>query len=323
LTQTIFNLEAYAMEILNSQFIEAVRSFNRFYTRKIGLLQEGLLRSPFSLTEARIIYEVAQQEKTTATQLGQALGLDAGYLSRILAGFRKRGLINKEVSGSDARQYLISLSNEGQAAFAGLDADSRNEVEAMLSHLTREEQLRLVGAMQVIQTILGARAEHRVPFILRPHQPGDMGWVVQRQGIVYNREYNWDEHFEALVAQIVAKFIENFDPKCERCWIAEKESENVGCVFLIQKSKTIAQLRLLFVEPKARGMGIGKRLVNECTRFACQVGYQRIVLWTNSVLDTARHIYEQEGYKLVEEEPHHSFGSDLVGQNWELALNKT
>jgi DNA-binding MarR family transcriptional regulator/GNAT superfamily N-acetyltransferase len=301
-----------------NQRIEAVRRFSRFYTRKIGVLQEGLLNTPFSLTEARVLYELAHHEQTTATHLSKELGLDAAYLSRILRGLRKRGLLDRVASKSDGRRYMLSLTEGGQEAFDTLNAASRSEVEGMLSELSEEEQHRVVGAMQTVEALLGAQPEHKVPYILRPHQPGDMGWVVQRHGVLYNQEYGWDEEFEALVAEIVAKFIRDYDSKRERCWIAEKNGENVGSVFLVKKSEAAAQLRLLLVEPRARGLGIGKRLVHECTRFARQRGYGKIVLWTNSVLDAARHIYELEGYRLVEEESHHSFGHDLVGQNWEL-----
>lgn len=304
------------------QRIETVRRFNRFYTRQIGLLQEGLLQSPFSLTEARVIYELAHHEQTTATHIGQELGLNAGYLSRILRGFERRGLIEKMPSETDRRQFLLSLTDQGRRAFAELNAASRNEIEAVLDALSEEQQQRLIQAMHTTERLLGAQPEHRVPYILRPHQSGDMGWVVQRHGVLYNREYGWDERFEALVADIVAQFIQNFDPKQERCWIAEKDGENVGSVFLVRHPERggVAKLRLLLVEPKARGLGIGKRLVQECTRFARQVGYQKIALWTNSVLHAARTIYGQEGYQLVHEEPHHSFGHDLVGQTWELEL---
>ena len=308
------------MENRLSKYIETVRRFNRFYTRKIGLLQEGFLKSPFTLPQARVIYELAHHEQATATELGQELGLDAGYLSRILNGMQQQNLICRQLSEKDARQYLISLTPQGREAFSEINASSRNEIGAMLSELSDEEQQSLVGAMLTIDRLLGAQPEHKVSYILRPHQSGDMGWVVQRSGIVYNREYRWNEDFEALVAEIVARFIKNYNPMIERCWIAEKDGENVGSVFLVKKTETIAQLRLLFVEPKSRGLGIGKRLVQECTRFAKQVGYEKIMLWTNSVLDAARYIYEQEGYRLTKEEPHHSFGHDLVGQNWELDL---
>ena len=257
------------METVHDNYIETVRRFNRFYTRKIGLLQEGLLKSPFTLTEARVIYELAHHEQTTATELIRELGMDAGYLSRILTSLQNRKLIGKKLCESDARQNLISLTEKGREAFSELNAASRYEIEAMLSDLSGEEQLGLVGAMLTIERLLGAPPEQKVPYILRPHQPGDMGWLVQRQGVVYNREYGWNEDFEALVAEIAARFIQNFDPRKERCWIAERDGENVGSVFLVKKSEAVAQLRLLFVEPKVRGLGIGKRLVCECTRGWC------------------------------------------------------
>lgn len=303
-----------------AQRVAEVRRFNRFYTRQIGVLQENLLRSPFSLTEARVIYELAQREKTTATELGHELGLDAGYLSRVLRSFQKGGLIDKQPSETDGRQSLLCLTEAGQAAFATLNARSHNEIEAMLNELSAERQTRLIEAMHTIEGLLGAQPEQKVPYILRPHQPGDMGWVVQRHGLLYAEEYGWDEQFEALVAEIVAKFIQNYDPKRERCWIAEKDGENVGSVFLVKQADTVAKLRLLLVEPKARGLGIGSRLVNECIRFARQTGYSKITLWTNNVLLPARHIYEKAGFQLVHEEPHHSFGHDLIGETWELVL---
>lgn len=303
-----------------ARHVEAVRRFNRFYTRRIGVLQEKLLRSPFSLAEARVIYEIAHQERTTATQLGQELSLDAGYLSRLLRSFEKHGLIDKQPSSQDGRQNLLSLSPQGQEAFASLNARSQREIEALLNELAPAEQNRLIEAMAVIQELLGAQPEHKASYILRPHQVGDMGWVVHRHGVLYAEEYGWDEQFEALVAEIVAKFIQNYDPKRERCWIAEKDGENVGSVFLVKQSDTVAKLRLLLVEPKARGLGIGARLVNECIRFARQAGYHKITLWTNNVLYAARHIYEKAGFRLVHEEPHHSFGHDLVGETWELEL---
>ncbi|HEY8468289.1 MAG TPA: helix-turn-helix domain-containing GNAT family N-acetyltransferase [Longimicrobiales bacterium] len=302
--------------------IDAARRFNRFYTQKIGALRKGFLNSPFTLTETRVIYELAHHERTTAAHLGRELGLDPGYLSRILRGFRERGLVERRRSDADGREHLISLTEKGQEAFARLNAASRGEIEAMLGRLSAEEQDRLVQAMGTIETLLGAPPEHRVPYILRLHQPGDMGWVVHRHGVLYHQEYGWDETFEALVAQIVADFIRNFDPKHERCWIAEMGGEPVGSVFLVKhpEQEGVAKLRLLLVEPRARGLGIGKRLVQECTRFARQAGYRRITLWTNSVLVAARRIYEREGYRLVHQEPHHSFGHDLVGETWELEL---
>jgi DNA-binding MarR family transcriptional regulator/N-acetylglutamate synthase-like GNAT family acetyltransferase len=303
-----------------SQRIATVRQFNRFYTKQIGLLTEEYLRTPFALTPARVIYELAHHEQTTATALGAELGLDAGHLSRVLRDFKKRRLIDRQPSETDGRQTVLQLTKKGQAAFATLNGRSHSEIEAMLNRLSLENQTRLVEAMRTIEGLLGAQPERKVPYILRFHQPGDMGWVVHRHGVLYAEEYSWDEQFEALVAEIVAKFIKHYDPKRERCWIAEKEGENVGSVFLVKKSETVAKLRLLLVEPKARGLGIGARLVDECVRFARQSGYRKIVLWTNSVLVAARHIYEKAGFRLVEEERHHSFGHDLIGETWELDL---
>ncbi len=302
--------------------IEAVRRFNRFYTRQIGILQEGYLHTPYTLSETRIIYELAHHERTTATHLRQELGLDAGYLSRILASFEKRKLIERRTSDTDRRQVLLSLTSKGQKAFAQVNNASRANIETMLARLSATDQQHLLDAMHTLERLLGAPQEHRVPYILRPHHSGDMGWVVHRHGVLYNQEYGWDEQFEALVAGIVANFIENLDPRRERCWIAEKDGKNVGSVFLVKhpKRRAVARLRLLLVEPHARGMGIGKRLVQECTRFARQAGYRRITLWTNHVLHSARRLYEAEGYQLVDESPHHSYGHDLVAQTWELAL---
>jgi len=302
------------------QQIAAVRRFNRFYSRQIGLLGSGYLHSPFSLTQVRVLYELAHHERAAAAELSQELRLDPGYLSRLLRGFRKAGLLTTERSKADGRQSHLSLTQKGVAAFAPLNARSHEEVGAMLGELSTGERERLVDAMHTIEGLLGPEPEDRQPYLLRPHQPGDMGWIVHRHGLLYAREYSWDEAFEALVASIVARFINNFDPKRERCWIAEKDGEIVGSVFVVQRSKTVAQLRLLLVEPKARGLGIGSRLVDECIRFARERGYRKLVLWTNDVLVAARRIYERSGFQLVKEEAHHSFGHDLIGQNWELKL---
>jgi len=302
------------------QRVGAVRRFNRFWTRRIGVLREGYLESPFSLTEVRVLYELARSEETTASELGKELGLDAGYLSRILRGFEGRGLISKKSSETDGRRSLLRLTEGGQEAFAPLDVRSREDVGAMLGALSAAEQDRLVGAMRTIEELLGAQPEPKVPYLLRPHEPGDMGWVVHRHGILYAREYGWDERFEALVARIVADFVDNFDPAKERCWIAESDRAILGCVFVVKESDTVAKLRLLLVEPEARGLGLGTRLVEECVRFARSRGYEKLTLWTNSVLDAARRIYEEKGFEIMEEEEHHSFGKDLVGQNWELKL---
>ncbi len=302
--------------------VHAVRRFSRFYTRRIGVLQEGLLGGDLSLTEARVIYELAQSASSTAGQLGNDLGLDGGYLSRILRGFHERGLIDRRPSDTDGRQTMLSLTGAGRDVFAGLDASSQAEVGALLENLSGGEQRRLVAALETAEALLGggARPEPRVPYILRPHRPGDMGWVVHRHGFLYAEEYAWDEQFEALVAEIVAAFIRNFDPRHERCWIAERDGAVVGSVFVVRESDTVAKLRLLYVEPDARGLGIGRRLVEECIRFARQSGYRRLTLWTNDILTAARRIYQEAGFRLVAEERHHSFGHDLVGQNWDLDL---
>jgi DNA-binding MarR family transcriptional regulator/GNAT superfamily N-acetyltransferase len=300
--------------------VAVVRRFNRFYTRRIGALRAGLLDSPFPLAEARLLYELAHREQPTAAALARDLGLDAGYLSRMLRGLERKRLITRERSLSDARQSLLGLTAAGRRAAATLDARSSTEVRAMLGRLSDAGQRHLVAAMGEVERLLGATPEPKAPYLLRPHRPGDMGWVVHRHGALYAQEYGWDERFEALVAKIVAKFIDDFDPKRERCWIAERDGEIVGSVFLVAKAPTVAQLRMLYVEPAARGLGIGKRLVDECERFAREKGYRKIVLWTNSILHAARHIYEAAGYRLVAEEPHDSFGHRLVGQTWELKL---
>ncbi|MDQ4003038.1 MAG: helix-turn-helix domain-containing GNAT family N-acetyltransferase [Actinomycetota bacterium] len=300
--------------------VGAVRRFNRFWTRQIGVLQDGYLESPFSLTEVRVLYEFAHRVETTASELSKELGLDAGYLSRILRGFEERGLIGKKSSEADGRRSILWLTEQGREAFAPLDTRSHEVVGAMLGGLSPAEQGRLVEAMHTIEGLLGDQPERKVPYLLRPHQPGDMGWIVHRHGVLYAREYGWDERFEALVAEIVAEFIQQYDPKRERSWIAERNGEIVGSVFLVKQSEEVAKLRLLLVEPSARGLGIGRRLVQECVRFAKLTGYGKITLWTNDVLRAARRIYEEAGFRLVYEEPHHSFGHDLVGQTWELEL---
>ena len=299
--------------------VEEVRRFNRFFTRRIGVLREGLLHSPYSLAEARVLFELAQ-EGITASDLSQKLGLDPGYLSRILARFEKGGLVDKVVSETDGRRRLLHLTKSGEDAFSELDRRSRAEISGMLERMPDEDQRRLVNATRTIEQVLGGDGTTPEPFLLRRPETGDMGWVVKRHGELYAREYGWDERFEALVARIVADFIEGYDPSWERCWIAETGGRNVGCVFVVRESDEVAKLRLLLVEPEARGMGIGSRLVAECVSFARGRGYRKLVLWTNSVLHSARRIYEEHGFELVEEEAHHSFGKALVGQNWKLEL---
>ncbi len=288
--------------------VDAVRRFNRFYTRQIGLLGKGYLDSPFTLAEVRVLYELAHRRAPTATEMAQALGLDAGYLSRMLLSFRRRGFLARKTSTKDARQSHLSLTRTGQAAFAGLEAKSEAGVSKLLEHFSPGEQKRLTGAMATIEGLLGERAEPKTPYLLRTHQPGDMGWVIHRHGVLYADEYGWDERFEALVAEIAAEFIQKFDAKRERCWIAERDGAIVGSVFLVRKTDRVAKLRLLLVEPSARGLGIGGRLVDECVRFARQAGYRTITLWTQSILDAARHIYRKAGFHVVKRERHDSFG---------------
>jgi len=300
--------------------IESVRAFSRFYTRRIGLLQESLLDSPFTLTEGRVVWELAHRKAATASELSADLGLDPGYLSRVLKGLRRRGLLAGRPSPDDGRRVLVSLTSAGRSAFARIDKASRAEIAGLLAPLGDAEQEELVGALDTARRLLSPADARGPAYILRPPRAGDLGWAVQLHGTLYAREYGWDWTFEALVAEIMARFARQFDAARERCWIAERDGRNVGCVFLVRKEDDVAQLRCLLVDPSARGLGIGRRLVQECIRFARDVGYRRIMLWTNDVLHAARRIYETEGFRLVEEERHRSFGHDLVGQNWERDL---
>ena len=304
----------------DAEAIEAVRRFSRFYTRWLGLLDRRLLKSDFSLTEVRVLYELAQRDGLTATELRSQLNLDAGYLSRLLKKFEMRGLVSRKTSIPDARRALLTLTAAGRAAFEPLDRASQEQAAAWLSPLRNDEVHALVQAMTTIERLAGERVPPTVPYILRPHHIGDIGWVAHRQGLLYAREYGWNEEFEALVAEIASGFVKNYDPRWEHCWIAEREGAIVGSVFLVRQSETVAKLRLLYVEPDARRLGIGRRLTDECIRFARQKGYTTLTLWTNDVLVSARRIYQATGFRLVNEEPHHSFGKDLVGQYWELGL---
>ena len=290
---------------------DSVRRFNRFYTRQIGVLHEHLLDSPFSLTEVRILYELAHRNDLTSADLCRELGLNAGYLSRVISGFDKQGLIAKSRSPTDARATRLQLTDAGQRTLAPLVDASRREVAAMLERLPPTAQQDLVAAMNEIEGLLG---EASPGYLLRNPQPGDMGWIIHRQAVLYAQEYGWNNEYEALVADILAKFVREFDPARERCWIAEKDGKVIGSVFVVRQDDTTAKLRLLYVDPCARGLGIGSRLVDECLRFSRQTGYARMVLWTNSILTDARRIYDKAGFQLVEEEAHHSFGKDLVGQ---------
>jgi DNA-binding MarR family transcriptional regulator/N-acetylglutamate synthase-like GNAT family acetyltransferase len=307
--------------IAHDQTVQSVRGFNRFYTRRIGVLREGLLKSPFSLAQARVLYEIAHRPKVTASELCKDLDLDPGYLSRILCGLEKRGLVRKSISQSDGRQSLLALTRRGAHTFATLNGRQNHEVASMLLPLSSLQQQQLVHAMHTIESTLRGFPAPKTPYILRSHQPGDMGWVVHRHGVLYAQEYGYDEQFEALVAEIAARFIQHFDSKRERCWIAEKDGEIVGSVFLVKKTEATAKLRLLLVEPAARGLGIGKRLVDECLRFARRAGYRKIVLWTQSELPAARHLYQRAGFQRVQQKKHRSWGrDDLVSEIWELKL---
>ena len=297
--------------------VDAIRRFNRFYTRRVGALRAGLLGSPYPLPEARLVYEVGHRRRCTASELAAELDLDAGYLSRLLQGLKRRGLLSAKRSAEDARASVLSLTGKGRKAYASLDSRSREEVAGMLGGLPGGDRERLVGAMRTVESLL----EKKPGMVsLRAHRPGDIGWVVQRHGALYAAEYGWDERFEALVAEIAAKFINQFDPARERCWIAELDGEPMGCVFLVKAKTTVAKLRLLLVEPRARGKGIGQRLVRECIAFARAKGYRKLVLWTQSNLTAARTIYQAEGFRLVSTEKHNSFGARLTGEYWELKL---
>jgi len=301
--------------------IRAVRSFNRFYTRQIGVLNEHLLDGPFSLTETRVLYELAHRPQCTATDLCRDLGLDAGYLSRMLRNFEKQQLIARAESQIDARQSMLSLTARGKQTLEPLDARSDEQVGALLNKLSASEQKRLLSALHTVQHVLDPKPQAQSAYVVRPHRPGDMGWVVHRHGALYWQEYKYDERFEALVAEIVAHFIQYFDPKQDACWIADCEGEIVGSVFLVNKSKLVAKLRLLLVEPSARGLGIGKRLIAECISFAREAGYKKIILWTQSELHVARHLYQQAGFELVGKKLHNSWGrKNLIAETWELKL---
>lgn len=297
----------------------AIRRFNRFYTRQIGLLEEGFLNSDFSLTEGRVLYELAHRDGVTATELCRDLGLDAGYLSRILKKFTARGIVDKSPSRQDARQTKLALTRTGAEAFQPLNRTSEAQVTAMIEGLSPEERRRLVGAMATVERLLGGRKQD-AELVIRPHRVGDIGLITHRQGLLYANEYGWDETYEALVAEILAAFVTNHDPERERAWIAERDGEIVGSVFLVKKSDAVAKLRLLYVEPSARGLGLGAKLVGECIAFAREKGYRTLTLWTNDILASARRIYEAAGFRLTAEEKHHSFGKDLTGQTWDLDL---
>jgi DNA-binding MarR family transcriptional regulator/ribosomal protein S18 acetylase RimI-like enzyme len=304
-------------------FQEAVaryRRFNRFYTKQIGLLNRGLLKTRFSLIQARILYELAQQDRTTASELVEKLNIDPGYLSRILSTFEKEGLLHKSRSASDSRQRILKLTTQGKKSFAELDERSRIVAEAMLRDLAEEDRHRLLHAMQTIEAVLDAESKPPAPFLLRSHRPGDIGWIIQRHGVVYAEEYNFDETFEALVAEILVVFIRNHDPRRECLWIAEQAGHRIGSIMIVDTGDRVAQLRLLLVEPKARGQSVGMRLIDACINFSKRNRYRKIKLWTQSNLLAARHLYEKKGFEKVSESPHKSFGQDLIAEFWELRL---
>lgn len=301
--------------------LDAVRRFNRFYTQRIGVLHEDYLHSPLTLSEVRVLYEIRRDAPPSASDLARELDLDPAYLSRLLKGLGRAGLVRRTPSPGDGRRSDLSLTSKGRRLLDTLQDRSRADMAALLAPLPRQAQDELLGAMATIERILGGQPTAGAPYLIRPHQPGDLGWVVAQHGLVYANEYGWDIGFEAFVAGVVQHFVDHFDPACERCWIAERDGRPVGSVFLVRKSATVAKLRLLIVDPSARGLGIGQRLVDECTRFARQAGYRKITLWTNSILDAARHLYEQAGYRMIERSaPERRFGKDLVFETWELAL---
>jgi DNA-binding MarR family transcriptional regulator/GNAT superfamily N-acetyltransferase len=301
--------------------VETVRRFNRFYTGRIGILPEDYLGSSYTLAEARLLFELGQRRQSTASELGRELDLDLGYLSRLLQALKRRGLIHGKAAPDDARRSMLTLTPKGQKSYLALDARSRKEVGELLAQLPAAEQARLVAAMGTVKSLLEKKAAAKnAEITLRSHRPGDMGWVVSRHGALYFEEYGWDERFEALVAGIAKDFVEKLDPKRERCWIAEMDGEPVGSVFLVKQNKATAKLRLLLIDPRARGLGLGKRLVGECVAFARAKGYRKLVLWTQSNLAAARHIYRSAGFKRIERETHRTFGARLVGEYWELKL---
>jgi DNA-binding MarR family transcriptional regulator/N-acetylglutamate synthase-like GNAT family acetyltransferase len=304
---------------LQSQ-IAAVRRFSRFYTRKFGIIEPKLLDSPWTLQEARIIYEIAERQTCTATDLVRALGLDAGYLSRTLQTLQRRQIVARKPLKTDRRAAELTLTAKGRAAFAELDGRSRSEVAGLLGRLANADRTAVIAAMTAIEQALEPPAQQPAGFLLRSHRPGDIGWVVSRHGALYAEEYGWEIGFEALVAEIAAQFIRSYDASREHCWIAEIGGEPVGSVFLVKASDEVAKLRLLLVERKARGLGVGRALTEQCIRFARAAGYTSITLWTQSILVAARGIYQRAGFQRVKEERHHSFGADLIGETWELNL---
>jgi len=310
-----------SVPVASTAQVKAVRSFNRFYTQRIGVL-DPYLGSDFSLTEVRVLYELAHRDQPTASELGRDLALDGGYLSRILRRFESQGWLARSPSPADARQSLLKLTDAGHAVFAPLQQRSRDEAGAMLAALAPAQRSQLIEAMKMVQQLL--RTADSPPrqrtVMLRDPRPGDFGWVVQQHGELYAREWGYNEEFEALVATIVAKYIDKFEPTREKCWIAEVDGERAGSVFLVRRSATTAQLRLLILTPAARGLGLGARLTDECIAFARATGYRKIVLWTQSHLLTARRIYQTRGFHIVQAERNDAYGKQLTSETWELKL---
>lgn len=301
--------------------VEGVRQFNRFYTRQIGLLNSGFLDSRFSLTEVRVLYEIASRKSALARDIAADLKLDAGYMSRMLRAFERARLVRRSPSVKDRRELQVSLTRQGTVEFRRLEQRQQHEVRQLLHPLSASKQKQLVSMMRQLQRLLASESDEAGQEVtLREHRAGDMGWIVHRQAVLYHEAYGWNEELEALMSDITARFVRNFDPTLERCWIAEKGTDILGSVLCVKKTRAIGQLRLLYVEPSARGLGLGTRLVNECIVFARRAGYRKLVLWTNSVLESARRIYTRAGFQLVASEEQHSFGKDVVEETWELGL---
>lgn len=310
------------MENTASSPIDTMRRFNRFYTQKLGILQEGVLASPFSLTETRILFELAHNDGITATELGKTLGLDAGYVSRILKKFEENGFIDRQPSQEDARQNHLYLTSNGRDEFNRLNERAHADVDSLLQPLSLVDKQQLVSSLRQIETLLGGKQNSTVPsYILRPTRPGDLGWIIYRHGALYAEEYGWNERFEHSVVEIAYRYIQNYNPETDYCWIAEKDGENVGALVITRETDDTARLRLFFVEPKARGLGIGKRLVAEAVRFARMKGNKKVVLKTVEVLQSARNIYRQHGFKIVRTEPNSDYGRDITVEHWELDLD--
>lgn len=306
------------MTAVSKEEVAALRGFNRFYTRRLGVLNEGLLDSPFSLAEVRVMYELYANGPAMPSELAERLDMDRGYLSRLLARLEEQSLLKSQASEADRRSRNVSLTRKGRSTFAKLDAKSQSQAAELIAPMDARGRGRLMAALREMRRALGDAGVTPGPIVLRGHRPGDIGLITQRHGELYAREYGWDERFEGLVAGILSRFIEQFDPARERCWIAERDGEFLGCIFLMHKGADTAQLRMLLVEPSARGLGLGRTLVEQCVGFARRCGYKKIVLWTNSRLDAARRLYVAHGFQLVREEPHEAFGDGSVGQYWEL-----